>query len=112
MVRQCAWCLCLIDSAGERLSPSPLPKLYEATHGICGVCGMQWMEQVLGADETQKSMHKNNGNVGVSPETKEWEQQGTRETITQFILQLQQPTSYIPPTPTPHTKKTRKTRIF
>jgi len=43
MVRQCAWCLCLIDCAGERLSSSPLPKLYEASHGICSVCGTLWM---------------------------------------------------------------------
>jgi hypothetical protein len=47
MVRQCAWCLCLIDSQGTRLSVIPLPKLYEASHGICGVCGKQWMEQVV-----------------------------------------------------------------
>jgi hypothetical protein len=43
MIRQCAWCLCLIDCIGERKSPSPLPKLYEASHGICTVCGTQWI---------------------------------------------------------------------
>jgi len=43
MIRQCAWCLCLINCAGERLSSSPLPKLYEASHGICIVCGIQWI---------------------------------------------------------------------
>ena len=43
MVRQCAWCLHLIDCTGERLSSSPLPKLYEASHGICCVCGAMWM---------------------------------------------------------------------
>jgi hypothetical protein len=48
MVRQCAWCLRLIDSAGERVSQRPLPKLYEATHGMCCVCGTLWMEQATG----------------------------------------------------------------
>jgi hypothetical protein len=47
MVRQCAWCLCLIDCSGERLSSSPLPKLYEASHGICSVCGTMWMERAI-----------------------------------------------------------------
>jgi hypothetical protein len=47
MLRQCAWCLRLIDHVGERLSTQPLPKLYEASHGMCGVCGALWMEQVL-----------------------------------------------------------------
>jgi hypothetical protein len=47
MLRQCAWCLRLIDQVGERLSAQPLPKLYEASHGMCGVCGALWMEQVL-----------------------------------------------------------------
>ena len=47
MLRQCAWCLRLIDLAGKRLSAQPLPKLYEASHGMCSVCGTLWMEQVL-----------------------------------------------------------------
>ena len=47
MVRQCAWCLCLIDCSGERLSSSPLPKLYEASHGICSVCGMMWIARAI-----------------------------------------------------------------
>ncbi|MBA2396231.1 MAG: hypothetical protein H0V70_26190 [Ktedonobacteraceae bacterium] len=47
MLRQCAWCLRLIDQAGECVSNQPLPKLYEASHGMCGVCGALWMEQVL-----------------------------------------------------------------
>ena len=47
MVRQCAWCLCLINTVGERVTPQPLPKLYEATHGICRVCGAIWLEQVM-----------------------------------------------------------------
>jgi hypothetical protein len=55
MMRQCAWCLRLIDIDGERISPTPLPKLYEATHGMCGVCGALWIEQVLGAQSPQLS---------------------------------------------------------
>ena len=47
MLRQCAWCLRLINHVGERISTQPLPKLYEASHGMCGVCGALWMEQVL-----------------------------------------------------------------
>ena len=46
MLRQCAWCLRLIDLVGKRLSTQPLPKLYEASHGMCSVCGTLWMEQV------------------------------------------------------------------
>jgi hypothetical protein len=63
MVRQCAWCLCLINEAGRRVSPTPLPKLYEATHGICSVCGIVWMEQALTqAANPQKA--KGNEEVG------------------------------------------------
>ena len=54
MVRQCAWCLWLINSRGERTSALPLPKIYEATHGICKVCGILWLEAVGGS----------NGNAG------------------------------------------------
>ena len=93
MVRQCAWCLRLIDSSGERISPSPLPKLYEATHGICGTCGIEWMEQVIMTDEAAKSCG-NNGSTNVFPQIERQEQQGQqeerRETIVQLILQLQQ----------------------
>jgi hypothetical protein len=46
MVRQCAWCLRLINSQGEPISAFPLPKLYEATHGMCQSCGLLWMEAV------------------------------------------------------------------
>ena len=78
MVRQCAWCLRLINSAGERLSSLPVPKLYEASHGICGVCGMQWMEQVIDAEEPQGVVQR-----------QKVEASG-QETITQMLLQLQE----------------------
>lgn len=62
MVRQCAWCLCLIDCTGERVSSSPLPKLYEASHGICTVCGMMWMARAIenntGQGPLSQSEHK------------------------------------------------------
>ena len=108
MVRQCAWCLCLIDNAGERISPSPLPKLYEATHGICGTCGIQWMEQVMAADEAATGwQHGDNG--GDFPEVEQRKQQEERrETITQLILQLQQNSADIPADS--QLKSTRKTR--
>jgi hypothetical protein len=47
MIRQCAWCLRQIDSMGEPLSSEPLPKDYEATHGMCHECALQWLEAVL-----------------------------------------------------------------
>lgn len=53
MLRQCAWCLRLINSEGDRLSPLPKPKLYEASHGICEVCAMQCMEQLALSDSPE-----------------------------------------------------------
>ena len=86
MVRQCAWCLRLIDGAGERISPTPLPKLYEASHGICGVCGTLWMEQVM-AQPTQSTSQRNNEEAsGATP------QEVPSYTVTELILQLQQST--------------------
>jgi hypothetical protein len=55
MMRQCAWCLRLIDSRGERVSQLPLPKLYEASHGMCDVCGAQWLQQMLGPSAAQNT---------------------------------------------------------
>jgi hypothetical protein len=54
MVRQCAWCLRLMNSRGERTSALPVAKIYEATHGICRVCGILWLETV----------GESNGNAG------------------------------------------------
>lgn len=54
MVRQCAWCLRLMNSRGEPTSALPLPKIYEASHGICKVCGILWLEAIGGS----------NGNAG------------------------------------------------
>ena len=48
MERQCAWCLRLINSVGERTSVLPVPKIYEASHGMCQVCGASWLEAVGG----------------------------------------------------------------
>jgi len=56
MVRQCAWCLYLINCTGERLSSSPLPKLYEASHGICSDCGMQWIARAIENYTAQSSV--------------------------------------------------------
>lgn len=44
--RQCAWCLRLMDSTGERITTLPVPKIYEATHGICRACSTLWLEAV------------------------------------------------------------------
>ena len=53
MQRQCAWCLRLMDNNGERTSLHPVPKLYEATHGMCRVCGSYWLEQAMRDTEEQ-----------------------------------------------------------
>jgi len=47
MQRQCAWCLRLMDSIGERISSRPVPKIYEAANGMCRTCGDLWLEQVM-----------------------------------------------------------------
>lgn len=53
MIRQCAWCLRLIDAQGGRVSVRPVPKVYEATHGMCIPCGEGWMEQFAQAQGIQ-----------------------------------------------------------
>jgi hypothetical protein len=94
MVRQCAWCLRLIDSAGERLSPLPVPKLYEASHGICGICGVQWMEQVIAADDPQGVRQRHEVDAtGGSGSGKVLQEMGSHESITQMVLQLQERSS-------------------
>jgi hypothetical protein len=47
MQRQCAWCLRLMNSSGERISSRPMPKIYEASHGMCKFCGNLWLEQAM-----------------------------------------------------------------
>jgi hypothetical protein len=81
MVRQCAWCLCLIDCSGERLS-SPLPKLYEASHGICSVCGTMWIARAI-------ENHTGQGPTG-QPEYKE----------PRLVSQKEQPVSQTAAAPT------------
>ena len=102
MVRECAWCVRLIDGAGERISPSRLPKLYEATHGMCGVCGTLWMEQVLQSEslgvhaispgQSIPSLNKDDASSAADYPTEEC--QGSAEVtpagVTELILQLQQ----------------------
>ena len=51
MVRQCAWCLRLVNSQGEPISRFAIPKLYEATHVMCQSCGLLWMEAIEGQNE-------------------------------------------------------------
>jgi hypothetical protein len=47
MQRQCAWCLRLMDSIGKPISSMPVPKIYNASHGMCMICGNLWLEQAL-----------------------------------------------------------------
>lgn len=46
LMRQCAWCLRLMNDDGERISQHPIPKQYNATHGMCCICGALWLEQM------------------------------------------------------------------
>lgn len=90
MVRQCAWCLCLINSAGERLSSRPVPKLYEASHGICDICGVQWMKQVVAADSAQSTSQRHMVDAMDGKESKILQELGCPEEIVQMVLQLQE----------------------
>jgi hypothetical protein len=56
MLRQCAWCLRLMDSVGEPTSSLPSAKIYEASHGICRACGNLWLDQVLQDTEKQAAV--------------------------------------------------------
>jgi len=58
MMRQCAWCLRLINSMGERVSSLPMPKDHGATHGMCQVCGALWMEQVGQNEEISRLLQE------------------------------------------------------
>jgi hypothetical protein len=57
MQRQCAWCLRLMDAIGEPISAQPVPKIYEASHGMCRVCGISWLEQAKRDTEKQPALH-------------------------------------------------------
>jgi hypothetical protein len=128
MVRQCAWCLRLIDCAGERLSPSPLPKLYEASHGICSVCGTVWIARAI-ENETDpvnqpKYQENNMAQMGTSPAIASsladsplslelQEAQDLCEiqpSITQLILELQKKSRQKPTSPV--VKKANKLRTY
>lgn len=90
MVRQCAWCLRLIDDAGERVSPSPLPKLYEASHGMCGICGTRWMEQVLGSQEVLDVCFWSGGDEVRGERSQREGQRSTIQVVTELVLRLQE----------------------
>ena len=49
MVQQCAWCLRLIDSMGQHISAVPVPKMYDASHGMCQACGAHWLAAAEGS---------------------------------------------------------------
>jgi hypothetical protein len=134
MVRQCAWCLRLIDGVGERLSSSPLPKLYEASHGICSVCGTVWIARAIEKENqtgqgpvSQLDKEHLMSQVDIPPviassqpefqgnrELQEvQESQGTCETqpsITQLILDLQKKSRQKPTSSV--VKKSKRLRIY
>ncbi|HLI70999.1 MAG TPA: hypothetical protein VKV19_14670 [Ktedonobacteraceae bacterium] len=45
-IRQCAWCLRLMDGFGEPVS-APQAKRYEISHGMCRLCGSLWLERAI-----------------------------------------------------------------
>ncbi|QBD79706.1 hypothetical protein EPA93_28505 [Ktedonosporobacter rubrisoli] len=73
MLRQCAWCLRLIDGMGKRISNVPLPKLYEASHGMCNICGVLWMKQVLEEplETEERAQGSAEGTVGTSEKARQ-----------------------------------------
>ncbi|GCF07223.1 hypothetical protein [Dictyobacter arantiisoli] len=99
MVRQCAWCLRLINGVGERVSLQPLPKLYEASHGICGICGIQWMEQVIEAEGPLGTLRRQE--IEASAHESVYAEVERHESITQMVLQLQEQTPDIKASPRP-----------
>ena len=52
MIRQCAWCLQVADSAG-RYSLQPGAKLHDATHGICPPCAAHELATIKALAERQ-----------------------------------------------------------
>jgi uncharacterized protein YjiK len=34
-----------MNNAGERTSSLPVPKIYDATHGMCKECGALWLQE-------------------------------------------------------------------
>jgi hypothetical protein len=110
MVRQCAWCLRLINSAGKRLSPLPLPKLYEASHGICGICGMQWIEQVLETDRKSSGALPRHGQEADTAHEDVSQEIEYQEMMTQLALQLQDHVSPVAST-LPPVRRSNRMRI-
>ena len=47
-LRQCAWCLLVMDGAG-RYSLQPGRKIKSATHGICPTCKEQMRAEIEGS---------------------------------------------------------------
>ena len=110
MVHQCAWCLCLIDDMGERISSLPLPKLYEASHGICSVCGTIWLTQAIDPSNIDNSLYiagETQPKARTLEEISGVDCEEQAEFVTQFVLQLQQPR----PKQSPISKSKRHNKI-
>jgi len=45
-----------MNHLGERISLQPVPKIYNATHGMCQVCGMRWLERAMVDTEEQPAL--------------------------------------------------------
>ena len=73
MKRQCAWCLRLIDELGLRLSSSPVPKTYDASHGMCKICADVWLEEVLQDTEKQPALLSRPARSDVTSFTDFWQ---------------------------------------
>lgn len=108
MVRQCAWCLRLINNTGKRLSIFPVPKLYEASHGICGICGVEWMEQVIDAEKSAGMLRHPEQEVNATHEDVRTEIE-CQESMTRLLQQLQ---DHVPLSSTqPQSRRRRRIHI-
>lgn len=67
MIRQCAWCLRIINKFGEHLSQCPVPKEYNATHGMCLPCAVLWLKQAMveSGDEVNPLLIRTSSNTDV-----------------------------------------------
>ena len=45
-----------MDAFGEPISVLPVPKIYEASHGMCRICAILWLEKVIQDTEKQAAL--------------------------------------------------------
>ncbi len=45
-----------MNSVGEPTSLKPVPKMYEASHGMCRTCGILWLQKAIHDTEEQPAL--------------------------------------------------------